>query len=230
MFMAATRVVPQTGGSTRTGFGLATVANYLASTRKVVPDREEASPHMLYEMAKRYDEWPGEDYEGSSARGAMKGWHKHGICSRKLWPDRIHGNGQSLTDDRARDALRRPLGAYFRVNHKDLVAMHSAIAEVGILYATATVHTGWSKVKLDGLIPTEDDEIGSHAFAIVGYDQQGFYIQNSWGHDWGAEGFALITYDDWLSNGADVWVARLTLLSRCARPMPQPSSIPRQQG
>ena len=40
---------------------------------------------MLYEMAKRYDEWPGEDYDGSSARGAMKGWHKHGVCSDEHW-------------------------------------------------------------------------------------------------------------------------------------------------
>lgn len=29
-------------------------------------------------MARRYGEWPGENYEGSSARGAMKGWHQHG--------------------------------------------------------------------------------------------------------------------------------------------------------
>src|SRR5262245_30386942 len=53
-----------------TGFGLATVIHYLLRTRKVVPDRAEVSPWMLYEMARRYDEWPGESYEGSSARGA----------------------------------------------------------------------------------------------------------------------------------------------------------------
>ena len=35
------------------------------------------------------------------------------------------------------------LGAYLRVNHKDLVAMHCALAEVGILYAVANVHDGW---------------------------------------------------------------------------------------
>src|SRR5262249_11933923 len=53
-----------------TGFGLATVIHYLLRTRKVVPDRGEVSPWMLYEMARRYDDWPGERYEGSSARGA----------------------------------------------------------------------------------------------------------------------------------------------------------------
>src|SRR3546814_3440433 len=48
--------------------------------------------------------------------------------------------------------MRRPLGAYFRVNHRDLVAMHSAITEVGVLYATATVHAGWEKVDRTGII------------------------------------------------------------------------------
>src|SRR5262249_13078574 len=34
-------------------------------------------------------------------------------------------------------------------------------------------------------------------------------LQNSWGKDWGDQGLARITYDDWLRNGTDVWVARL---------------------
>jgi hypothetical protein len=51
--------------------------------------------------------------------------------------------------------------------------------------------------------------LGGHAFAIVAYDGQGLWIQNSWGNEWGMEGFARISYDDWLANGTDVWVARL---------------------
>src|SRR5262245_37381127 len=64
-----------------TDYDLATVAHYLLITRKIVSDCTQVSPRMLYELAKRYDEWPGENYSGSSARGAMKGWHKHGVCS-----------------------------------------------------------------------------------------------------------------------------------------------------
>jgi hypothetical protein len=198
-----------------TGFGLATIANYLLSTRKVVPDCAPVSPRMLYEMAKRYDEWPGEDYSGSSARGAMKGWHKHGVCSADHWPYALEsvkprrGSKAGLTEQRMGDAVRRPLGAYFRVNHKDIVAMHAALAEVGILYATASVHVGWDAVGADGLIAYSEDMTGGHAFAIVAYDENGFWIQNSWGDRWGKQGFACIGYDDWLQHGSDVWVARL---------------------
>lgn len=187
-----------------TGYGLATVVNYLLRRRKVVPDNTPVSPTMLYHLARRYDEWPGEDYEGSDARGAMKGWHKHGVCSQELWKE-----VKRVTPKIAKDAASRPLGAYFRVNHKDLVAMHCAIAEVGILYATAIVHEGWDDVKPDGTIPQNDRPLGGHAFAIVAYDERGFWIQNSWGDDWGFEGFAHLSYDDWLLCGTDVWVARL---------------------
>lgn len=192
-----------------TGFGLAAVANYLM--RSLYPPSEPlVSPRMLYEMAKRYDEWPGEAYDGSSARGAMKGWHKHGVCSETVWPYAPQGSGGGrLTPTRSDDALRRPLGAYFRVNHKDLVAMHCALTEVGILYATASVHEGWNTVPESGELVYSPKPIGGHAFAIVAYDTDGFWIQNSWGPGWGANGFAKISYDDWLTNGFDVWVARL---------------------
>lgn len=192
-----------------TGFGLATVANYLLRRRKIVPDPKPVSAGMLYEMARRYDEWPGESYSGSSARGAMKGWHKHGICGEDCWNYKGKKKGQRMTEARSSDALTRPLGAYYRVNHKDLVAMHSAMTEVGVLYATGTVHQGWETLGEDGIIPYTELSLGGHAFAVVAYDQRGFWIQNSWGKKWGKDGFALITYDDWLVNSTDVWVARL---------------------
>jgi hypothetical protein len=158
-------------------------------------------------MARRYDEWPGVKYEGSSARGAMKGWHKHGVCAESLWKSK--GARHGLTNARAEDATRRPLGAYLRVNHKDLVAMHAAITEVGVLYATANVHDGWDRPdKRTGHIKPDTGYAG-HAFAIVAYDERGFWIQNSWGPGWGVGGLAHVTYDDWLENATDVWVARL---------------------
>lgn len=195
-----------------TGFGLAAVANFLLRRRKVVPDSTPVSARMFFEMARRYDEWPGEDYSGSSARGAMKGWHKHGVCASDLWPYDPNNPQGALTLKRAMNAALRPLGAYFRVDHSDLVAMHSALAEVGILYVTAGVHAGWSQVdRNSGVIPGPDGkrELGGHAFALVGYNDRGFWLQNSWGPGWGKGGFALVTYDDWLANGNDVWVARL---------------------
>jgi len=192
-----------------TGFGLATLIHFLKHKSNGKFAKDQISPRMLYEMAKKYDEWDGEDYVGSSARGAMKGWHKHGVCKLNVWPYDPSKPDRQLTQERIADAANNPLGAYYRVNHKDIVDMHCALTEVGILYATARVHDGWFNLA-EGEIPYSGQAVvGGHAFAIVAYDEDGFWIQNSWGEDWGTDGFALITYDDWLANGTDAWVARL---------------------
>jgi hypothetical protein len=195
-----------------TAFGLATVAHTLLRTRISGADRTQVSTRMFYDMARRYDEWRGESYSGSSCRGAMKGWHKHGVCSEKAWPYTPGDQLEPYTDTRAKDALRNPLGAYFRVNHKDLVAMHAAFAEVGVLYASSAVHAGWIKPPSSGRIEwKQQPAVGYHAFAIVAYDGDGFWFQNSWGPKWGRKGIGWVSYDEWLERGTDVWVARLAV-------------------
>ena len=206
-----------------TGYALAAVADYLLHTRRPQSETGKVSANMLYAMARRYDEWPGEGYDGSSARGAMKGWFQHGVCSESLWPST---NDTTVPmQERSADAIARPLGAYYRVDHSDLVAMHAAISEVGVLYATAQVHDGWGDVRADGVIRLRDAIIGAHAFALVGYDGDGFWLQNSWGEGWGAGGFGKISYADWLRNGTDVWVGRLGVPLKMDRAAIQATSM-----
>ncbi|HIC80050.1 MAG TPA: peptidase C1 [Kiloniellaceae bacterium] len=212
------RVLDQGREGACTGFGLAAVVNFLhynrsefseARRRRYRSQKNGASARMLYEMAKRYDEWEGENYDGSSIRGAMKGWSRHGVCSWGDWPYETDDPGR-LTPQRQLAALKHPLGAYYRVRHLHLNQMQSALNEVGILYASAAVHEGWYEVnKRSGRIPYRSAKVGGHAFAIVGYDERGFWVQNSWGPTWGLKGFCHLGYDDWLENGYDCWVARL---------------------
>jgi len=165
-------VLDQGADGACTGFGLAVVANFLMGIRSAA---KSVSPRMLYEMAKDYDEWPGDTYEGSSCKGAVKGWHKHGVCTASLWP---HMEGQTeLNEKRAIDAAQRPLGTYYRLNAYDINNMHAAIAEVGVIYASGDVTQGWFKPKA-GVIQ-DGEKAGGHAFAIVGYNARGFWIQNS---------------------------------------------------
>ncbi|PBJ83126.1 peptidase C1 [Lysobacteraceae bacterium NML93-0399] len=201
-----------------TAYGLATVAHTLLRRRQPEPVTERMSTRMLYDMARRYDEWEGEDYDGSSCRGAMKGWHRHGVCAEECWPAETGPLHEIYTEERARAAQEHPLGAYYRVNHKDLVAMHAAFAEVGVLYASAAVHAGWLAPPKSGVIEWQEQPVaGWHAFAIVGYDRDGFWLQNSWGTRWGRRGYGWVSYDEWLQRGTDVWVARLAVPVRLRR-------------
>jgi len=200
------------------GFGLAAVANYLIWNRtKTRAKPIMISPRMLYEMTKRYDEWQGEHYDGTSLRGAMKGWNKHGVCPETAWPYDPKDGGR-LTPQRQEAALRFPLGAYYRVRHLHLNHMQSAINTVGVLCASALAHSGWDRVDATGHIPYRNDPIEGHSFAMIGYDAEGFWIQNSWGTDWGAKGFGHLSYDDWLENGYDCWVARLGVVTTAKSP------------
>jgi hypothetical protein len=174
------------------------------------PPPEKISPYMLYYFARRYDEIPGNDAgAGSTARGAMKAWHKHGACKLNLWPQMEI----SIKDQGAEwiaDAFQTPLGAYYRVDHMSIPDIHAAINETGFVYVTAQTHSGWDEAK-DGIIEFDNTQTpsGGHAFLLVGYDEKGFWLQNSWGDTWGNKGFARLNYKDWTANCMDSWVAQL---------------------
>lgn len=198
-----------------TGFGLAAVINFrLWQKNDYQADSTTCvSPWMLYYMARRYDEWEGEDYDGSSCRGAMRGWHRHGACQESFWgPPKNH----KMTKPKkgwAQDAAGRPLGAYYRVARTSISDIQAAIFECKSVFVSARTHRGWGAVKKNAKsLPTikfHQEREGGHAFALVGYNRQGFILQNSWGPSWGYHGFALLTYQDWVRHGMDAWVAVL---------------------
>jgi hypothetical protein len=213
-----------------TGFGLACVVNYLFWVRHRNDPANDpfarVSPRMLYELAKRYDEWRGEDYEGSSCRGALKGWHKHGVCREALWPYPIDKDGKPVFERPGEgwemDAATRPLGVYYRIDKASVVDMQAAIADVGAIYVSGGVHDGWDALMREkpAPAPTSHAELGviakatkaargGHSFALVGYDERGFIVQNSWGPRWGACGFGILPYEDWVENATDAWACAL---------------------
>lgn len=199
-----------------TGFALAATIDILLK-RAGRQSEANVSPFMLYDMARRYDEFPGyKADDGSSVRGALKAWYRHGACAAKLWDCMDMPPAKTdPTQDWWQDAARRPLGAYYRVDSRSVTDIQVALWEVGVVYASVVCHSGWE----------EDDDIttktwviprrrvrpsdGGHAIALVGYDSRGFQVLNSWGADWGVRGTAILTYEDWLANAMDCWVAQL---------------------
>jgi hypothetical protein len=209
-----------------TGFGLAAVVNYLrwsrirlakGGTRKKPPLK--VSPRMLYHLARFYDEWPGEDYDGSSCRGALKGWHRHGVCEDRLWPYRDKAGDVVFiepSDSWDTNATQCPIGVYYRIDKSSVVDMQAALCEVGAIYCSGNVHPGWFASPFPqraGIACIEAapgaENTGGHAFALVGYNRHGFIVQNSWGPKWGTKGFAILPYEDWVARGTDAWAVVL---------------------
>ncbi len=204
-----------------TGFGLACVVNYLRWRGAGMPKKlESVSPRMLYQFARRFDEYEGEDYDGSSCRGALKGWYHNGVCLESKWP---YAAGDDVLPVAGwdQDAVERTLGVYYRIDPQAITDLQAAILEVGAIYASSYTHDGWCDVKTSAKPPASHAGLpvieyggkpsrnGGHAFALVGFNRTGFVIQNSWGAEWGAGGFAVISYADWLAHAMDVWVAAM---------------------
>ncbi len=211
------RYVLRQDGQSCTGHALAAVINtVLAPGQPQAPPR--VSAYMLYRLARRYDEFQGDDDVGSSLRGALKGWFHHGIALESDWGSLEMRPEPDFDDEgfvaKCRD---RPLGAFYRVNPYRLDDMQSAINELHAIAVSAAIHDGWVQPvrwQRDGEALTVIDwsgerrRLGGHAFALVGYNRYGFLVQNSWGTDWGKGGFATLLYEDWLDSAYDAWVVR----------------------
>lgn len=170
-----------------------------------------------------------------SLRSVIKGFYHHGVCfdmptpceeeeAAKRWRSRCYQPPAAGSSEprfptvlQAKAARGIGLGAYYRVA-PILNDFHAAINEVGGILVSANVHKGWWKAT-EGTIPHEQSMIGTHAFVLVGYDDHGFLVLNSWGPQWGGyqrkdggrpiAGVARWAYADWAENIVDAWVLRL---------------------
>lgn len=196
-----------------TGFATAAALNLLRQRQGSLTPTDGASPRMLYEMAKIHDEWEGSGYEGSSVRGAIKGFFHNGVCREHDAPYISNQAGWSLSVEQAKQARQLILGSYYRLR-PILVDYHAALQQAGVIVVSASIHRGWTAPK-KGAIQYSPQSIGGHAFCIIGYDAKGFLVQNSWGGQWGGfggiKGVAHWSYHDWAETIGDAWVMRLAV-------------------
>ena len=209
------RHVYQQVGESCTGHAVASVINHVLKARTA---STRVSPYMLYRLARRYDEFPGDADAGSSLRGAFKGWFHHGAALENSWPILDPVPEPDVDDpDNLASWRDRPLGAFYRVNPFRLDDVQSAITELDAIAVSGVIHEGWKTpiIRRKGrevvhviTRPVNATVAGGHAYCLVGYNEIGFLVHNSWGTTWGNGGFATLPYEDWLDSAYDAWVAR----------------------
>lgn len=174
-----------------------------------------ASVRMLDRMARRHDEWLDDAGDGTSLRAVIKGFYHNGVCPEAMCSYVPRQQGFFLTRSLAKAARQITLGQYQRVR-LSVDDMRMAIRAAGAVIVTADVHDGWKaldrcRIPYD---PADPPALRRrHAFAVTGYDADGFIIKNARGPKWGGyrnrPGHALWTFDDWADTCRDAWVIRL---------------------
>lgn len=138
-------------------------------------------PVFVYNEAQRIDEWPGEDYDGTSIRAGCKILHAHGYVKEYRW---------AWDAETVKQAILTVGPVVVGTNWYS--SMFNPDAN-GYIVPTGT-QAGGHAYLLNGY-----DE-SSHSFRI----------KNSWGQNWGKNGRAFITYqnmDSLLKNGGEAVIS-----------------------
>ncbi len=177
---------------------------------------------MLYELGRKYDLFPKDppdQIEGTTLAAALRGLRLHGVCSEATWKRLGLDSLTTIPDELAVEAARNRPAEIVPVP-VDIPAIQAALVRDGPVVVAAAITKAWEKpvaVRSPqggsvAVIRTSDrnrQTLGGHAFAIAGYNDQGFLVQNSWGPRWGRKGFATWPYADVAAIVDQIWAIRL---------------------
>lgn len=152
---------------------------------------------------------------GAMIRDGIKTLKRQGVCSEKKWPYVISKFTVKPGPGCYKEALDHQIVSYQRILTLD--QMRACLAEGFPFVFGLTVYESFEsqEVAKSGVVqmPQPGERVlGGHAVLAVGYNdsKERFVIRNSWGADWGMEGYFTIPYrylaDRNLSD--DFWVIR----------------------
>ncbi len=124
----------------------------------------------LYNRAQQLDEWEGEDYDGTSVRGAAKALQELGYISEYHWAWDIG----TLVD----------------------AVLHLGPVVIGINWYNDMFD--YTQTDNPDPIRVSGNLAGGHAVIVNGVDKETGIarVKNSWGRDWGFHGFFNIAFED----------------------------------
>lgn len=157
---------------------------------------------------------PATEDSGAYLRDVIKTVAKYGICKELTFP---------YTDDYSTpppknaydEAVKFQALCYGRFDGTTdskatiLQAMKSNLEKGFPILIGFTCYETLYNTGSDGMVPLPGGQvIGGHAVLLVGYDEakQAFKFKNSWGADWGVNGYGYLPYQYYLSgNMSDCW-------------------------
>ena len=174
---------------TTVGFSIAYVMQ--AAIKKRDQKTVTLSARGIFHEARKHDEWPGEDYSGTSTEGGLKGVQITGAYLEADWP-------YSATQAAPNAKPAYKISRYQKLTGIDeikarLFAGQAVVAQINVTRDFDKPDARGHVVVRTPLLP-----IGGHSVAVVGYNEKTaeFTFANMWGAGWGNKGFATIRDTD----------------------------------
>lgn len=134
----------------------------------------QIDPVWIYKEAQKVDEWPGEDYDGTSVRAGAKVIQSKGLIANYYWAETIEEIKRAILEVGPVAVGTDWYEGMFEPNSNGIIKPSGSIAG-GHCYVLDGVNT---KTSL-------------------------FRLKNSWGRNWGKKGFAYISLADFVSLLSD---------------------------
>ena len=195
-----------------TANAMAGAYEYLAKRQKGWA--EDVSRLFIYFNARELDGSVHED-AGSYLKSCIETLQKHGACFERTWPYNVKKVFEKPHENAYDEGVNFLIDDSERIEI-DLHDMKHCLAE-GYPFAFGVIlFESFEKVGKDGRVtlpnPETEKSDGGHAMLCVGYSDtdEVFIVRNSWGSDWGDQGYCYIPYD-YMTNSeicGDCWTIR----------------------
>lgn len=189
-------------------------ANAFCSCFKYLCDNKVFEPSRLYvyykERVLMNPHGPVTD-SGAFVTEAYNWVCRNGVCGEAYWPydvSKVNDEPPALADQDAKD---HTVGSFFQIRMDN--DLHNTLAwcllqRKPVMLAFG-VYASFSNVGSDGLAPVPNPQnyndpndpidpfYGGHEVVIIGFDEEKrlYTIANSWGSDWGDNGFFYVPYE-----------------------------------
>lgn len=186
---------------------------YLLVTNK--QPHTDLSRLFLYYF-ERYTEGTVNQDSGAMLRDGMRVLQKMGVCPELDDEYKIQDFTKKPSNKAIKDALKFKISEYHRITTVD--GVQHALAQgqpVAIGFIVFDSFESYDVAKT-GIVPIPrlgEQRLGGHAVLVVGYkkinDKLHFIIRNSWGEDWGDEGYCYMPAE-FFTNGivVDMWTGK----------------------
>ena len=153
---------------------------------------------------------------GAMIRDGIKVINKLGCCDEKYWPYDISQFTVKPDDNAYEQASKHKSIKYFRLHQYEKSLKACLTAGFPFVFGF-TVFSSFEteEVAKTGIMtmPKENEkQLGGHAVCCVGYDdeQRCFIVRNSWGEEWGDNGYFYMPYEYMTNAGlaSDFWTIR----------------------